>query len=280
MLELLLVAAGIVGFGLAGYWDLKTTEFPDWLPYSMIIIGIAASAIDSFLMSNWGLLTNTVITGVLFLAIGLGMYFSRQWGDGDAWLLGAFGFVFPGSLAVHSGIFPFPVAMIFNFFIAAFIYIIFYSLGLSVTTPGAWKGFIRSYRQDYKGTVVLVCGATMAYIAFLIAMFFAFRLVPPSPFFVAAFPVLIAFVAVFSKYGMYIERHLFKRRIPVSKLRTGDVPLDAKWRCLKPAEVARLKRRGGYIWIKEGVRFAPVFLLAFLLTLALGDVFSLIFGLI
>ena len=32
MLGWLLLAGGAVGLGAAGYLDLKTTEFPDWLP--------------------------------------------------------------------------------------------------------------------------------------------------------------------------------------------------------------------------------------------------------
>jgi hypothetical protein len=87
-------------------------------------------------------------------------------------------------------------------------------------------------------------------------------------------------VVLFSHYGKYIEKNLFKRRIPVGKLRAGDVPVGGKWRVLKPAEVRALKKRGGSVWIKEGVRFAPVFVLALILTLAFGDLFSMIFGLV
>jgi Flp pilus assembly protein protease CpaA len=279
MMELILIAVGAAGFGLAGYWDLRTTEFPDWLPYSMIAIALAVRAAFAFLSSDWSILADSVVVGAVFLAIGLAMYFARQWGDGDAWLLGALGFIMPSPMAAgHAGIFPFPVALIFNFFIAAFFYVIIYSLALSFTTPGAWSGFVRSFRRECRGTIVLVCSASIAYFAFLTAMYVSLRIAPPPVLLIIAFPVLVAFISVFYRYGLYIEKSVFKRRIPVSKLRAGDVPIGGKWRCLTPKEVASLKRKGGFIWIKEGVRFAPVFLIAFLLTLLAGDVFSLVFS--
>ncbi len=289
MFEWVLAAIGLVGFGLAGYWDLKSTEFPDWLPYSMIILALAVRSVFAWLSSDWGILSSSVLVGLAFLAVGLGLYFAKQWGDGDAWLLGALGFLFPNmpnaSAAVssgfaYSGVFPSPVGLLFNFFIVAFVYIIAYSVLLSFVKRGIWSGFARSFRRECKGAVMLVGGATAAYFVFLIAMFFCFGLVPPSPLLVASFPAIIAFIVVFSHYGMYIEKNLFKRRIPVSKLRAGDVPAGRHWRMLKPAEVKALKRRGGHIWIKEGVRFAPVFVITLVVTLLLGDLFSLVLGLI
>jgi Flp pilus assembly protein protease CpaA len=281
MLEWILAAIGVAGFGFAGFLDLKTTEFPDWLPYSMIVSALVARGVFSFLGSNWSILADSLIVGAIFLGLGLGMYFLKQWGDGDAWLLGALGFLFPNASGFpYAGALPFPVAIVFNFLLGAFVYIIAYSFILSLAKPEVYHGFARSFRSKYKGTILLVGGLSAAYFMFLIATFLLFGLVPPSPLFAAAFPVFIAFIAVFSHYGVYIEKNLFKKRIPVGKLRAGDVPVGGKWRVLKPSEVRALKKRGGYIWIKEGVRFAPVFLIALLLTLIFGDLFSLIFRIV
>jgi len=299
MFEWILAIIGIVGFGLAGYWDLKSTEFPDWLPYSIIILALAVRAVFAFLLADWSILTDSIIVGIAFLGLGLGMYFTKQWGDGDAWLMGALGFLFPSLPAAsdltaasavvpaaspfgfaYASSFPFPLAMIFNFFLIAFVYIIAYSLALSLIRPEVCRGFIRAFKPKLKNAVILIGGTTAAYFIFLIAMFLHFGLVPPSPFLVASFPLMIAFVVVFSHYGKYIEKNLFKRRIPVSKLRVGDVPVGGQWRVLSHKEISVLKRRGGSIWIKEGVRFAPVFVIALVVTLLFGDVFSLIFGLI
>ena len=65
----------------------------------------------------------------------------------------------------------------------------------------------------------------------------------------------------------------FKKRIPISELKVGDVPVDYKvWEGITEKELKKIKRSGRkYIWIKEGVRFAPAFPLALLFTLFFGD---------
>ena len=126
MLGIVLLFISILGFGAAGYLDLKTTEFPDWLPYSIIIASIAVRAVFSFIMGDFTILTNSFIIGGIFLGIGLALYYTNQWGDGDAWLLGAMGFVFPdpaGFSAMTSSAmvsFPFPITLISNMFFVAF----------------------------------------------------------------------------------------------------------------------------------------------------------------
>lgn len=281
MLEFILAAIGVAGFGLAGYWDLKSTEFPDWLPYSIIILALASRGAFALIYADWSLVTGSIAVGAVFLGLGLAMYFLKQWGDGDAWLLGAMGFLFPSESGfAYSGAFPFPVALIFNFFLVAFFYVIAYSIALSFKAPGTWSGFVRSFRKECKGAMMLAAGVSAAYIAFITAMIFSLRSAPPSLAFAAAFPALIFFVVIFTHYGRYIEKNLFKRRIPVGMLRTGDVPIGGKWRVLNRNEVASLKRRGGYIWIKEGIRFAPVFVITLVVTLLAGDLFSMLFGLV
>ena len=69
---------------------------------------------------------------------------------------------------------------------------------------------------------------------------------------------------------------IFRRRVDVKDLREGDVPVGEKWRVLGKKEIKALKARGGKIWIKEGVRFAPVFFLTLVLMLAFGNVISVL----
>ena len=81
------------------------------------------------------------------------MYYARQWGDGDAWLLGALGFLFPGATgftavavgAAPAGLpaLPFPAVMLFNFFLVSFLYLIAYSLVLGLRSPRVSGKFFR-----------------------------------------------------------------------------------------------------------------------------------------
>ncbi len=278
MLGWLLLIGGALGLGAAGWLDLKTTEFPDWLPYALIAYALAVRGSFAWLLGDWSILTNSIVIGLVFLGAGLGLYYLRQWGDGDAWLLGALGFLFPdsagfafrGSLPVAT-VFQFPVALLFNFFLIAFAYLIAYALGLGLRTPHTLSLFKRTLKR---GELRRMLGIALGFAAALAIVFGGLGIVEQAPFTVLAavvgFPLLVLGLLLFLRYGRFIERTVFKRRVPASKLRPGDVPAGARWRVLTAAEVARLRKQGGYVWIKEGVRFAPVFVLALLATIFAG----------
>jgi prepilin signal peptidase PulO-like enzyme (type II secretory pathway) len=80
------------------------------------------------------------------------------------------------------------------------------------------------------------------------------------------------------KFVKVVEEVGFKKKIPVSQVRIGDVPLDFKvWEGVTEKDLAKIKKSGKkYIWIKEGVRFAPAFPLALLFTIFYGDIILLL----
>jgi len=85
---------------------------------------------------------------------------------------------------------------------------------------------------------------------------------------------LIAILALFViwKFTKSVEEVGFKKRIPVSKLKVGDVLLESKkWEGITKKELKKIKRSRKYVTVKEGVRFAPSFVLALLFTLYFGD---------
>lgn len=270
MFEFILLIIGIVGFGIAGFLDLKTTEFPDYLPYSIIISALVVRGLFSYIIGDFQPLVSSLFIGSVFLSFGLVLYFLKQWGDGDAWLLGALGFLFPDSgIFGSNSIFPFPVTLLFNFFLISFIYLIVYSIVIGMRS-GIERKFIKCLKGSIKNIVVIV--STFSAIALVIVFFIHFNY--NIPFFalypILLFPFLLTAVIIFVYYGRFIENELFKKRIPVSKLTLGDVPIDRKWRVLTKKELEELKKKGGHVWVKEGVRFAPVFLITLLITIFYG----------
>jgi prepilin signal peptidase PulO-like enzyme (type II secretory pathway) len=75
------------------------------------------------------------------------------------------------------------------------------------------------------------------------------------------------------KFVKTVENVGFKRKIPMPQLKVGDVPLDYKiWEGITEKELKKIKGSGKkYVWIKEGVRFAPAFPLALIFTILVGD---------
>ncbi len=275
MFELILLAIGLAGFCLAGYLDLKTTEFPDWIPYSVIILALAVRGIFSFLSGDFSIIINSVIMGALFLVFGLALYFLKQWGDGDAWLFASMGFLFPTNPGFSATTFPFPLAFVFNFFLVSFLYLIIYSLALGVKNPSVIKNFRKELMGKYKGIAQIIGLFLLASIFFVLTLSFADMAVSVKPLLL---PIIIALLFLFAIYGKTIEDNLFRRKIPVKSLKPGDVPVSGRWRMLKPKEVERLKKEGGFVWIKEGIRFAPVFAINLAVSLFFGDLFFWIFG--
>ena len=275
MLFFIILAIGLAGFGYAAYLDLKTTEFPDWIPYAIILTSVASRAIFSFAINDYSFLINTLATGLLFLGFGLLLFVLRQWGDGDAWLLGALGFLLPDSTFIPivpaAVSVPFPLTLLINFFLLSFAFIIVYSLALGVHHR-IFPSFARSLRKDAASTsIVVIVFLAASYTLLSFALFLSLPLARPALF----LPLAIIPLLLFLKYARFIESTLFRRRIPAAQLRPGDVPASERWRVLSPQQYRALKKSNRTIHIKEGVRLAPAFLLAFLATLFFGNLFAL-----
>ena len=275
MMDWLLLLIGVAGFGLAGYWDLKTTEFPDWLPYAVIILSLLVRGAYSWMLGDIWIVLNSVIVGMVFLGFGLALYYIKQWGDGDAWLLGAMGFLFPtapGSFVpLMSSAFLFPMALLFNFFVLAFAYLVVYAVALGVKD----RDVLREFSQSFKGQAPMVGIMTIMFSAaclFVVAFLsFGFGMPLPAVSHILLLPAAILGLLVFVQYGQYIEKNMFKRQISVKDLKVGDVPVGEKFRVIDQKEVSMLKKRGGKIWIKEGVRLSPVFVITLLVTFFYGS---------
>lgn len=275
-MTLALLGISVVGFGLAGYWDLRTTEFPDWLPYAMIVLALGTRGVFSLLMGDFSCIIYSIIIGLGFLGFGLLLYFLRQWGDGDAWLLGALGFLWPDSGSFPASAFiPFQATLLFNFFFIAFIYLLAYSLILGIKSAEVSSKFLTELGHA-KGEIGKVVGVfTLGSIGLIGYVAIQFGVPAADLIYILIFPPLLLSVLVFARYGRFVEENLFKRKVPASRLRVGDVLIEDRWRGLTEREVEKLKARGGEVWIKEGVRFAPVFVITVLVTLLWGNLILL-----
>ena len=280
MLELILFAVGILGFGAAAYFDLRYTEFADWLPYGMIILVLAIRTIFSIFTGNFLILTNSIIFGLLFLGLGFLLYFTKQWGDGDAWLLGVLGFLFPDKESMiffhgYGSIIPFYLTLIFNLFLVSLFYIVAYSLVLGAKNKSVRKEFSLSLKRSKKG--VLGLSATVLVAVLIWTLYFVYF---QSTYSFLLFPFysavgLIYLLYFFSKYAKAIEKKAFTKKIPTSKLKVGDVLVSDKWRGLTKKDIQKLRKTKKFVEIKEGIRFAPVFLITVLVTALYGGLLFL-----
>jgi Flp pilus assembly protein protease CpaA len=265
-----IIALALVFTGAAGLWDLKTTEVPDEIPAIMIVSGISYWLISASITGEMMPLLTSLVIGTVLLALGLTLYKKGQWGGADAWVLAAVGYMIP----LYNGeIFILPYVM--NFFVVSAIYMVIYATIIGFMNRKVFRLFVKDLKKSKK-------------IFFLPLAFFAFfgglsYYLETIGYHTQLFPVLemfviLLFLTLFWRYGKIIEENVFKKKIPTSRLRTGDVLEEMNWVGLTARQVAMLRKKKRFVTIKEGVRFVPVFFIAMLITVLFGNVFFAALG--
>jgi len=286
MLGIFLFSIALIGSALASYFDLKTTEIPDEIPYAMMAVGVIAHLIQAFLTADPWPFISSLIVGLGFLGFGFLMYYAGQWGGGDAKILSGIGFLLP-TLPNEFKVklfFPFPIVYFFNLFLVGAVYMIFYAFVVSFIEKKVWKYFLRDLKANAKFMSLFL----IAFLGFLIPL--SILMAQNFVFFSTKDFVYIAILTSFVCFGLFllwrfvktVENVAFKKRIPISKLKVGDVPINYRiWEGITEEELKKIRKSGKkYIWIKEGVRFAPSFTIALLFTLFFGDALAILLKLI
>ena len=271
MLELLLIAVALIGSFAAGLYDLKTTNIPDKLCISMIIIGLILHIFTGVFTGDFSYFINSLIFGGLFLGFGLLMYYTSQWGGGDGELLVALGVLLP-KLSIVKTYFPFALSFFINsFFIGAF-WSIMFSFYFVYRNPSLSKKFFGSFKNPVTFSIALA-PLLLSIISLNFNLLFSLLF-------------LLAFILfVFYKFSKIIEQ-AFYRKIPVGQLKVDDmlgedIPrlrLYKKYiKGLTKEQVMKIKKTKKYVVIREGIRYGIVFPLTLLFTLFFGDLFLLLF---
>lgn len=267
------LASLLVAFGgsfLAAIFDLKTTEIPDKIPHAMILAGVLLYAVESLLTLSYHPLLSSFLSGFSLLGVGFLLYRTGQWGGGDAKVLGAMGFLLPNVSFVKTQLY-FPLVYLINVFLVGAVYMIVYSLVLTVKNRRIAKDFVKNVKS-YSMLIFATLGI-LSTIFISISFYFSRSLLLAvyASTLPLSFTLLVYLLWFFAKA---VEKN-FRKRISVNKLRVGDVLAGSKiWDGLSEAEVKKIKRSGRkYVTIKEGVRFAPSFLLALIFTLKFGNGF-------
>ena len=152
---------------------------------------------------------------------------------------------------------------------------IVYAFALSFINKRIWTAFFKDLKANAK--MILIYNSALIITLVLLGLFFTryFEFLPLTAFTTLVVTIGIASAGLYIlwKFVKAVEHVGFKKKIPVSKLRIGDVPDYYKiWEGITEKEVKKIKKSGKkYIWIKEGVRFAPAFPIALIFTLVFGD---------
>ena len=82
--EIILIGITLIWLVIASFHDIKTREIPDWISFSLIGLAFVARGITSLREGSAYPLLWTGIGLVIGIAFSLLLYYTKQWGGGDA----------------------------------------------------------------------------------------------------------------------------------------------------------------------------------------------------
>lgn len=283
-IQVITIATAFVGTTLAAIWDLKTTEVPDQLSYAMIVIALLSFGYQSIVEWSYQPILYSTTSGLALLGFGFLMYYLGQWGGADALLLGSIGFLLPKVTLVQTS-FPFPVSYLVNLFIIGAAYMLVYAFIFALFNRKIFSKFFQELKASsnilligFLGLFVLFFGLSW-YVHQLLYNTFNLSAVASNSLYPLS--LVICFFLLW-KFAKAVEVYGFKKKIPVSKLKVGDMlEEERKLVGITKEQLARIKKSGKkFVWIKIGVPFAVVFPISLALTLLYGDIFTIILPII
>jgi Flp pilus assembly protein protease CpaA len=264
----------------ASITDFRSREVPDTLSYGLIILGCLHALIISVLAWSFWPAVFSGLGFALMAGVSLALYYTGQWGGGDAKLLMGIGTWLGAS---YTGLSELPSLAVFliNAVLAGGLYGLLWAFYLMLKHR---KGFLEELKRQYAGhrpasLIILTLGFMFMGFVLLFIREPAYRLLSLG----FAFVMLLGYFLWMAVHA--VEQVCFYKRIPVAELTEGDwivEPVVSEGRVLvkvsdfgvtKP-QIEALKNSGiKDVLVKEGIPFVPSLLAAFILTVLYYDWF-------
>lgn len=270
---------GLVALVIASFSDIKTREVPDWLNYGLVAFAIGSALILSVYHGYWHIIISSLVGLAIGLAIGLLMFYTGQWGGGDSKLIIGLSALIGFSISDLAYGVPLLVIFIINILVVGAVY------GLVFTFIKALLNF-RKFRQvseeKLRSKKIIVMRIILLLLGILSLIFLLFTNSIESALIFGLVIILFIFFYLWI-FVSTVEKTCMIKKIKVSKLTEGDWILNdvvkKKKVVLKPVktgvtlkQIAMLKKlRITEVTIKIGIPFVPSFLIAYILTFALGN---------
>ncbi len=270
--------------------DIKKREVPNWVNYGLVVTGISLAGLQSVISAEWRFFAFSIAGGVAAYGLSALMFYTGQWGGGDSKLLIGMGAVLGLPLSAAA---PFVmveseiVSFVFNFVAVSLAYAIIIGTVLALRNKKRFAAAFRKLVRSYSLFRKLLLAAAVLGLAIVIV----------SPNYLLRLGTVALLVSLFS--GLYlsmmakaVERSCMVRQVSPLRLTEGDwiasdVVVDGKRICgpkdlgvekVQIRQLAALYRKGKIraVRIKEGIPFAPSFLIAYLVTVFFGNLFFIL----
>lgn len=277
MYQEILYALAFVILSISSYCDIKKREVPDLISYGLILTAISLRAVFAAYLYDASVIINGLIGLGVMVVFAFAMFYSGQWGGGDAKLLMALGAVFGLSYDIQ-----FQPLLLFlaNLLLFGSIYGLAWTSFLFVRSwPKSRHEFV-SVLSSKKAMVIRIPLYALSVFFFVYAVF-----VPQTRKLSLLLAIMLPFMFFLWAYTKVVENVSMLKRVLPPQLTEGDwiaenivvdnnkicgpKDLGLSQRQLKELNALYSKGKIKTVLIKEGIPFVPSFLLAFIATLVL-----------
>jgi Flp pilus assembly protein protease CpaA len=272
-------ALAVFVLAIGSYTDFKKREVPDWLSHALIFSAICLRGIFSVYLQDYSLITTGLLgLGIMYLLAAL-MYYTGQWGGGDAKLLMGLGAVM--GLEPLLEIQPL-IMFLINLVIVGALYGTFWTFYLMIRH---WSGCLHEFRSIFSNKKARYF-RFFIYALFVIFFFASYGFGQFKYFLLvlAVTPLLLYYVWAYTKV---VENVAMLKKVLPSELTEGDwiaedIMVGGKRICgpkdlgiskHQISELIELHKHGRIkqILIKEGIPFVPSFFISYIVTLVFGN---------
>ncbi len=274
----------IIGLIIGSIIDLKKREVPDLLNYFLITIGIMFGLVTSIVLWNpWPILSSIggLIGGYLFGAL---MFYTGQWGGGDAKMLMGIGAIIGmpiiGPMSIAQGTLPLFATLILSILFAGAVYCMGFMVYLLIKKQKEIKQYLKKPKQKIKFQKYKIILASIITVILAISFIPRLEIIQPTLLIIASMILLGGIAIITSKI---IEKVCMIKSIPVNELTEGDwivkdILVKGKKICgpkdlgITLEQIEELKKHHiKEIVVKEGIPFIPGFLLGYIVIVVFGN---------
>lgn len=283
LVDYILIPIALIWLTFASISDLKSKEIPDWLNFSLIIIALAIKSIEAILARNVFILLYAIAALVIFFLLANLMYYTKQWGGGDAKLIIGLGIIFTQYPTEFLNYFnpkltiPFAITFVVNILFIGAVYGIIWSVSLAIKNYKKIKFNKDIFKRPMRIILPLV-------LLFFLSSF----LLPQIKYLFGVATIFFLVVYLILIFTNAVEQSIMIKPMALSKLREGDwlykpvyykkrLILDNKKPSLTKKDISALKRFNiKSVIVKDGIPFVPAFLISVLISLIFGNFWLII----
>ena len=261
---------------IATVTDLKSREVPDYLSIGLMIFAGAYAIVLAFIEGSFWPIINSALGGIVFFGLGALLYYTGQWGGGDAKLITGIGML--NGFFIHNFLLTVQNSFIIEFLLALVIAGGVYGISALVYLAiRNWKPFVDHYRKMGKQNMHFSIIALVILAILMVASAFMGLLYKVLMY---TLILMVGLMYFGWKVSKVVEDVSLIKEVSPNKLTEGDwvaedvfynkkLIVSKKNPGLTKEQISQLKKlfKNKKVKIKEGIPFVPSFLLAYILLL-------------